>query len=228
MRYSCMRLLQEFASTLSKAWPTLLLTRRAARLEEPAMSPIRPRQLAHVVYRTRRYEAMLQWYQKVFRAEVGSQGHGLAFLSYDDEHHRFALVDLSVLAPPESGPERRSAVGVDHVAYSYSSLDDLLENYAELKAEGILPYWCVHHGLTISMYYADPDGNQMEFQVDVFATPKALQDYMAGPRFGRNPIGVEFDPDAWVARLRSGTPSAAMLVRETDEPVSPIRSAAFA
>ena len=48
---------------------------------------------------------------------------------------------------------------------------------------------------------------------------------MAGPRFGRNRVGVEFDPDDWLARLRSGTPSSSMLVRETDEPVSPIRSA---
>lgn len=191
------------------------------------MSPIRPRQLAHVVYRTRRFQQMLQWYARVFRAEIGTQKGGLAFLTFDAEHHRFALVDLSAFAPAPAEPERRSLVGIDHVAYTYDSLDDLLENYAELKAEGILPYWCVHHGLTISMYYADPDGNQMEFQVDVFATPESLAAYMAGPRFGRNPVGVEFDPDQWLARLRSGTPSSEMLVREADEPVSPIRSAAF-
>ena len=57
-------------------------------------------------------------------------------------------------------------IGVDHVAYTYASLNDLLENYAQLKEKGIRPYWCVHHGITVSMYYADPDGNQMEFQVD--------------------------------------------------------------
>jgi catechol-2,3-dioxygenase len=197
--------------------------------EETAMSAIRPRQLAHVVYRTRRFGEMIEWYRKAFHARVGSRNGGLAFLSYDDEHHRFALVDLSVHAPlAESVPERRSVVGLDHVAYTYASLDDLLENYAELKAEGILPYWCVHHGLTISMYYADPDGNQMEFQVDAFATPEALKAYMTGPRFGVNPVGVEFDPDVWLARLRSGTPSCAMLVRESDQPVSPIRSAGLA
>jgi catechol-2,3-dioxygenase len=190
---------------------------------------IRPRQLAHVVYRTRRFGEMIAWYQRVFGAKLGSRTGGLAFLSYDEEHHRFALVDLSVHAPQsEPVPERRSIVGVDHIAYTFGSLDDLLENYAELKGEGILPYWCVHHGLTVSMYYADPDGNQMEFQVDAFATREALNAYLTGPRFGINPVGVEFDPDAWVERLRSGTPSSAMLVRESDAPVSPIRSAALA
>jgi hypothetical protein len=63
--------------------------------------------------------------------------------------------------------------------------------------------------------------------VDVFTTQEALEAYMAGPRFGRNPVGVEFDPDAWLERLRSGTPSSAMLVREADAPVSPIRSNLF-
>lgn len=190
---------------------------------------IRPRQLAHVVYRTRQFDTMIDWYAKAFHAKVGSRNGGLAFLSYDDEHHRFALVDLSVHTPrTETLPDRRGVVGVDHIAYTYASLDDLLENYAELKGHGILPYWCVHHGLTISMYYADPDGNQMEFQVDVFSTPEALSAYMAGPRFGKNPVGVEFDPDAWLERLRGGTPSSAMLVREADAPVSPIRGSLFA
>ena len=94
---------------------------------------IRPRQLAHVVYRTRQFDVMIDWYAKAFGARVGSRNGGLAFLSYDDEHHRFAMVDLSVHAPrSETLPDRRSVVGVDHIAYTYPSLDDLLEHYAAL------------------------------------------------------------------------------------------------
>ena len=77
--------------------------------------------------------------------------------------------------------------------------------------------------LTVSMYYADPDGNQMEFQVDVYPTAEELQAYIAGPKFGVNPIGVEYDPVEWLARLRAGTPVSELLVRESDEPVSPLR-----
>ncbi len=43
--------------------------------------------------------------------------------------------------------------------------------------------------------------------------------------FGVNPIGVEYDPEAWLADIRSGTPIADLLVRQVDLPVSPIRSA---
>jgi hypothetical protein len=46
---------------------------------------------------------------------------------------------------------------------------------------------------------------------------------MAGPHFGANPIGVEFDPDEWLAKVRGGTPTSELLPRRTDEPVSAVR-----
>ena len=58
-------------------------------------------------------------------------------------------------------------MGVDHVAYEVASLTDLLETWEDLKGKGIAPYWCVNHGMSASLYYADPDGNQMEFSVDL-------------------------------------------------------------
>lgn len=73
------------------------------------------------------------------------------------------------------------------------------------------------------MYYADPDGNQMEFQVESFGANEEANAYMGGSHFAANPIGVEFDPDDWLARLRAGTPASEFLMRGTDEPVSPIR-----
>ena len=189
------------------------------------MAHIRPTKFAHVVYRTRRFDQMLRWYQTVFDAKVQHQNPALAFLTYDDEHHRFALVNLDLLQPEGMEMERRGMIGVDHVAYTYASLDDLLEHYAQLKAQGITPYWCVHHGVTVSMYYADPDGNQMEFQVDSYASNDEANAFMAGPHFAANPIGVEYDPDEWLARVRAGTPASAFLRRQTDEPISPIRGA---
>ena len=189
------------------------------------MSRIRPAKFVHVVYRTRRYEQMLRWYATVFDARVQHQDPALAFLTYDDEHHRFAFANLSVLQPDGTETDRHGVIGVDHVAYTYASLDDLFANYEQLSTMGILPYWCVHHGITVSMYYADPDGNQMEFQVDSFGSNDEANAYMEGPHFGANPIGVEYDPEDWLARLRAGTPASEFLMRQTDEPVSPVRGA---
>ena len=91
-------------------------------------------------YQTRRYAEMIAWYEHVFEATVVHQDPALAFLTYDDEHHRFAFLNLAVV-DPEGTPEsdRRGAVGVDHVAYTIATISDLLENYAELKAKGVTP-----------------------------------------------------------------------------------------
>jgi catechol-2,3-dioxygenase len=186
-------------------------------------SRIRPAKFVHVVYRTRRFNQMLGWYQAVFDAKIQYQNPALAFLTYDNEHHRFAFANLDILQPEGTEADPRGMIGVDHVAYTYASLKDLFENYAQLEAQGIRPYWCVHHGITVSMYYADPDGNQMEFQVDSYGSNEEANAFMAGPHFAANPIGVEYDPDDWLARLRTGAPESEFLVRQADEPVSPIR-----
>ena len=110
--------------------------------------PATPTQLAHVVYRTRRFQEMLSWYTKVFGATVQYQNPALAFLTFDHEHHRFAFADLGMIRPDEEDKDDRGMIGVDHVAWEYASLGDLLENYAELKAAGIQPYWAVNHGMS--------------------------------------------------------------------------------
>jgi catechol-2,3-dioxygenase len=178
----------------------------------------------HVLYRTRRFDEMLAWYRTVFGAKVQYQNPALAFLTYDEEHHRFAFANMDVIDPGGGGPDDRGAIGVDHVAYTCASLSDLFERYTQLKAEGITPYWCVHHGITVSMYYGDPDGNQMEFQVDCFADNDDANDFMRRA-FSINPVGVEYEPEEWLAEVRFGTPIEDLLARKNDLPVSPIRSA---
>jgi catechol-2,3-dioxygenase len=189
------------------------------------MSKDRTPSLAHVVYRTRRFAQMLAWYRQVFGATVQHQNPVLAFLTYDDEHHRFAFIDMSVVQPDSEDSDKHGLVGVDHVAYTYRSLDDLFENYTRLKSNGIRPYWCIHHGLTISMYYTDPDGNQLEFQVDCFESVEQSNAYIRGPGFGINPVGVEFDPEDWLAQVRAGASLSDFRERRVHEPVSPIRGA---
>ena len=72
---------------------------------------------------------------------------------------------------------------------------------------------------------ADPDGNQMEFQVDACTTAEEANAYMESEHFTVNPIGVEYDPEELLAKLRAGTPGTDLLPRKADLPVSPIRGA---
>jgi hypothetical protein len=54
------------------------------------------------------------------------------------------------------------------------------------------------------MYYADPDGNRIEFLVDNFATAGGAKAYCALPEFANNSVGVEFDPADLLRRLEAG------------------------
>ncbi len=178
--------------------------------------------LAHVVYRTRQLEPMLQWYASVFGAKIVYRNPALAFLTFDDEHHRLAFADLAVIAP-DGEDTAQAPVGVDHIAYEVASLIALLETWEDLNAKGIAPYWCVNHGISVSLYYADPDGNQIEFSVDCFASKDECRDYFQGDTMRANPVGIEYDPADWLSRLRSGARETELLAINLMAPISPIR-----
>ena len=186
-------------------------------------STIRPKSFAHVVYRTYRFQDMLDWYVKVFGGKVQYQSPVIAFVTYDDEHHRVALLNLGIVVGSSDARVPQGQPGMDHVAYGYRSLTELLDKYLELKAVGVLPYWCIHHGITVSLYYADPDGNQMEFQADSYSSNEDANAFMYGPGFEQNPIGVEFDPEVMLTRLRAGESESALLLRTEHLPISVIR-----
>lgn len=178
-----------------------------------------PAKFAHVVYQTRRYDEMIAWYEDVFEAKVVHRDPALAFLTYDDEHHRFAFANLDLMRPG-GDPDARGEIGTNHVAYTYADTGALLGTYARLKARGIEPYWRIHHGTTLSLYYRDPDGNRMEFQVDALPMEEAVR-YMQSETFHANPVGVEWDPGAMIARRNAGASEAELLVLPPGAP-SPI------
>ncbi|KXS13833.1 hypothetical protein M427DRAFT_33509 [Gonapodya prolifera JEL478] len=98
-------------------------------------------------------------------------------------------------------------LGITTSSPVYDSFDDLVNAYEARKAKGIKPFWCVNHGMSISMYYADPDGNQVECHVDTM-TNDEVNAFMATPEFSQNPIGVDFDPEEFVRRVRSNLPAS--------------------
>jgi hypothetical protein len=72
-----------------------------------------------------------------------------------------------------------------------------------MKAKGCAPYWTINHGMTLSAYYRDPDGNQVETQFDAMTMDEA-DVFMAGPLFAANPIGINVDFGDLVSRYRKG------------------------
>jgi len=157
-----------------------------------------PVKLAHVVLRTRNYDDLLSWWKLVLNAEVRHGNDFITFLSFDDEHHRIAIVKMPYLQDAA-----KDAVGLEHFAFTFADLDSLFAKYEQLKSAGITPYWTINHGMTLSAYYRDPDGNQVELQVDTMSLAEA-DVFMSSPVFAANPIGINVDFDELVARRRAG------------------------
>jgi catechol-2,3-dioxygenase len=191
---------------------------------ESDTKPISPAKFAHVVRRTtpERYKEVVDWYLTVLGAQVVHGDDFGTFMTYDDEHHRVAIVAVPGL--PEALP---LAVGTDHIAFTYGDIADLMSTYERLKGEGITPVWCINHGPTVSMYYADPDGSRIELQIDVFECVTAAKDWMAESDFAENPIGIVFDPDEMLAKFKAGVPFDELVerrrLREGESPLEHLR-----
>lgn len=184
-----------------------------------------PNKLAHVVLFTGQLPTMRDWYLNVLDARVVHENPAVAFLTYDEEHHRIALADRNAVmqaaegldalisasddsAPPSDAPQNR---GLAHIAFAYDSARTLLENFERLERDAITPVYSVNHGTTTSLYYADPDGNSIELQVDNFDTIEEGTEFMESESFAKNPVGLPVDPRDLLDRLRAGEAEAALI-----------------
>ena len=179
-----------------------------------SLGRISPAKLAHFVIRTtpEKFEEMVQWYLDLLNAEVAFKNAFSCFMTYDDEHHRAAIIAIPGLV---ERPD--NAVGVDHVAFTFANIGDLVRTYERLAAKGVTPAIPLHHGPTLSMYYQDPQKNQVELQIDVFETSAEVDAFLKSDAFERNPIGVMYDPAELAKRYHEGVPEAE-LIRPLDGP----------
>jgi catechol-2,3-dioxygenase len=156
----------------------------------------------HVNLTTTRLQEMIEWYGFVIGLKPTFQFPGGAWLTNDEANHRLALLAMPGLT---DDPHKRAHTGIHHHAYEFETLADLLTTYSRLKARGVLPAVTLDHGMTLSFYYPDPDGNLLELQVDNFGDWAASTEWMStSAQFAANPIGVQFDPDKLVEALAAG------------------------
>ena len=103
-------------------------------------------------------------------------------------------------------PEQKDTrTGLHHTAFEYDGFEQLNASYLRLKDAGIVPEFCLDHGMTFSYYYRDPDGNHVELQVDNFGDWAKSSAWMReGPEFHEDPIGKFVDPDRVAAAYAAG------------------------
>ncbi len=156
----------------------------------------------HTTFATMKLDEMVEFYEKIAGLEPVYYSPGGAWLTNDAANHRIALLALPGLTAPQG---KGHTSGLHHTAFEYADFDQWLDNYVRLADESIRPFLNLDHGMTMSMYYQDPEGNGVEIQVDAFGDwAKGKQWMWASDEFGGNPIGEHFDPDMLVDARRRG------------------------
>jgi len=166
--------------------------------------------LQHYGLTTSNLDAMIDWYRKVLGMTVHhrSEARGgaqrgpfsaAAFLSNDEVNHRIVLFEVPGLA---ADPERHHHTRVQHIAFEYGKIDELLGSYARLKSLGILPVMAADQGIQMVIYYADPDQNIVEVNVNNYGNEwTATEHVKSAPSMA---VMAFFDPDKVLAARKAG------------------------
>ena len=125
----------------------------------------RPKYLQHANLFVRNAELSMHWYADI----LGLHSYDFvpdraAFMSADiEQSHEIALLQVGDDAP---GPEK-GRVGLNHLGWQMESLDDLKELYLRLKEKNVNVYQVSDHGISIGIYFNDPDGNGIEISYEL-------------------------------------------------------------
>ena len=172
---------------------------------------IHPR-LQHLGLTTANLDAMLDWYRKVLgmtvNARVGAPGgprngpsFSAAFVSNDEVHHRMVFFEFPGVA---ADPDKRHHARVQHIAFEYETLDELLGTYVRLKGLEITPVMAADEGSQTSFYYTDPDGNSIELNINNYRNDWTATEHMRTDPSSDRPRRVLVDPDKLIAARKAG------------------------
>jgi catechol 2,3-dioxygenase len=171
--------------------------------------PIHPT-LQHFGLLTRHLERTVDWYAKVVgmttiystsKTRDSEAGATVTLLSNDRAYHRMAIITLPEL---QEDTDKKEHVKLQHVAFEYATIDDLLNSYTCIKGLGIEPVLTTDHGPAISFYYKDPDSNTVE----VFVFIDNLENWDKSKEYMQSsldfPMGIFVDADKLVAARKAG------------------------
>jgi catechol-2,3-dioxygenase len=150
---------------------------------------------------------MLDWYRKVLGMTVNKRisvptGRApftaVAFASNDEINHRMSFFEV-----PEAtiDAERSRHARVQHVAFAYGTLDDLLGTYIRLKKLGMMPMWAADQSFQTAIYYEDPYKNIIELNVDNFTNLWAVTEQLKNLS---SQLNVHIDPERLIAARKVG------------------------
>ena len=186
----------------------------------PTAQPSSALKISETILKTGRLDAMKVWYEMLLEvapffehappagAKPGDYGGQTRASDLRMCFFRLSLdypwtQTIGLFEEPGTALEpAKSAPGLHHMQLMASDLDDLCAQYERLRDRGVRPHRSADHGPMTSVYYRDPDGNNVEITAQNFPTLDAMVSFMASDAFKANPSGVEIDPEDFFARRR--------------------------
>ncbi len=116
--------------------------------------------VGHVHLRVRDLDRAVGFYRDVFDLTVRERVGRYAFLSWGDQHH-----DVALQAVGDGAPGPGAGVGLYHAAIEVPD-EAALAGVADRLDERGVPVSPVDHGISLALYFDDPDGNGLEAYLD--------------------------------------------------------------
>lgn len=133
--------------------------RKEAQVSAPAATPPRAR-LSHLGFYVRNLDDQAAFYKRVFNLVetdrgVSGAGDPIVFLTGDSsEHHQLVLT--------AGLPDDAKRTWLNQVSFRVGSLEELQGFHRWLLQCGVTPSATVSHGNAWSIYFLDPEGNNVE------------------------------------------------------------------
>ena len=125
----------------------------------------KPKYLGHVNLYVRDAERSERFYADVLGLHTYEHRPGQAvFMSADlEQAHEIALMHLG----PDAHGREENQVGLNHIAWRMDTFEDLKELYKRLKEKDVKIEKISDHGISLGVYFRDPDGNGNEVYYEI-------------------------------------------------------------
>ena len=143
--------------------------------------------IGHVVLWVSDVDEAVDFYRDMLGMETVRYDHerGMAFMSFGTQHHDIALFRVKI-------PATRGSLGLAHVAMQVDGNLENLKDMHDRLVDNQIDVRLTDHGMTKSVYFSDPDGNELELFVETM-TPKEGKQYMSEGHLAAKPTPLQWD-----------------------------------